>query len=81
MPHQHRITLASTGGVSGLRGKDYGEFDHFLWITMTEDGPVIANMLLDGILPKDIEQKYKRPWFAPRDPSDPQAKHEQSGGE
>lgn len=73
VPHQHRITLASTGGVSGLRGEDYGEFDHFAWITMTEDGPVIANMLLDGILPKDIEQKYKRPWFAPRDPSDPEA--------
>jgi hypothetical protein len=73
VPHQHRITLASTGGVSGLRGEDYGEFDHFAWITMTEDGPVIANMLLDGVLPKDIEQKYKRPWWAPRDPSDPEA--------
>jgi len=73
VPHQHRITLASTGGVSGLRGEDYGEFDHFLWITMTQDGPVIANLLLDGILPKDIAQKYRRPWFAPRDPADPEA--------
>ena len=73
-PHQHRITLASTGGVSNLRGTDYGSFDHFVWITMTEEGPVIANLLLDGVLPMDIEQKYRRPWFAPRDPADPKAK-------
>lgn len=71
VPHQHRIRLASTGGASGLRGVDYGSFDHFVWVTMTDKGPVIANVLLDGILPKDIELKYRRPWFAPRDPSDP----------
>lgn len=75
VPHQHRITLASTGGVSGLRGVDYGSFDHFLWVTMTDDGPVIANLLLDGILPADHEQKYRRPWFAPRDPDDPAAEN------
>ena len=73
VPHQHRITLASTGGVSGLRGVDYGEYDHFLWITMTDEGPVIANVLLDGVLPADAKQKYRRPWFAPRDQSDPAA--------
>lgn len=75
-PHQHRITLASTGGVSNLRGPDYGSFDHFAWITMTEDGPVVANLLLDGVLPVDVEQKFERPWFAPRDPSDPKAEDE-----
>lgn len=81
VPHQHRITLASTGGVSADRGVDYGEFDHFLWITMTDEGPVIANMLLDGVLPADMEQKYRRPWWAPRDPSDPQARIEKAQGE
>ena len=73
-PHTHeRIALATTGGISNLRGVDYGEFDHFVWVTMTEDGPVIANLLLDGILPKDFEQRFQRPWWAPRDPADPEA--------
>jgi hypothetical protein len=43
------IMLATTGGVSSLRGPDYGEFDHLTWITMTDNGPVIANLLLNGI--------------------------------
>lgn len=44
------ITLATTGGGSKLRGVSYGEYDHFLWVTMTDDGPIIANLLLDGVL-------------------------------
>ena len=46
--------LATTGGGSKLRGLDYGEFDHITWITMKKDGPVIANVLLSGILPEDL---------------------------
>jgi hypothetical protein len=45
--------LATTGGGSRLRGTDYGEFDHVAWITM-KDKPVIANIMLDGILPADL---------------------------
>ena len=41
--------LASTGGGSDLRGPAYGEFDQVAWVTMTNQGPVIANLLLDGI--------------------------------
>lgn len=48
------FTLATTGAGNQLRGIDYGEFDHFLWVTMTDDGPVIANLLLDGVLDPDI---------------------------
>jgi len=71
-PHTHeRIALATTGGVSGMRGVAYGEFDHFAWLTMTEDGPVMANVLLDGVLSKNFEQKFRRPWWAPRDAADP----------
>ncbi len=47
---QKYITLATTGGGSRLRGVDHGEFDHFLWVTMTDDGPIIANLLMDGVL-------------------------------
>ncbi len=48
------ITLATTGGGSGLRGSAFGEFDHVAWITMRDDGPRIANVLLDGIYDEDV---------------------------
>ena len=46
--------LATTGGASKLRGVPHGEFDHLVWATMTKDGPVLANLLLDGILPENL---------------------------
>ncbi|MEO2047855.1 MAG: metallophosphoesterase [Pirellulales bacterium] len=47
-------SLATTGGGSQLRGTLYGEFDHVVWLTMENDGPHVANLLLDGILPADV---------------------------
>lgn len=47
--HRKYFTLATTGGGSSLRGGIYGEFDHVAWITMTADGPRLANLMLDGI--------------------------------
>lgn len=41
--------LATTGGGSDLSGLANGRFDHIVWVTMKNDGPVIANLLLDGI--------------------------------
>ena len=41
--------LATTGGGSSLRGVEYGEFDQIAWLTMKPDGPVLANILLDGV--------------------------------
>jgi predicted phosphodiesterase len=49
------FVLATMGGGSQLRGKKYGEFDHFLWVTMKDDGPVYANVFLDGVEEKDIQ--------------------------
>ncbi len=46
--------LATTGGVSQLRGNAYGEFDHFMWLTMEKDGPHVANLTLDGVLPGNV---------------------------
>jgi hypothetical protein len=46
--------LATTGGVSKLRGPNFGEFDHMVWVTMTEDGPIIANLLLEGIWDENV---------------------------
>jgi hypothetical protein len=46
--------LATTGGVSKMRGLRYGEFDRIAWVTMKNEGPVIANILLDGIYPENM---------------------------
>jgi hypothetical protein len=69
----HYYSLATTGGDSRMRGVEYGEFDHLVWVTMKKDGPVIANILLDGILKEDlspfasdeegVKQYYRRPTF------------------
>ena len=60
--HQKRnnsdyITLATTGGGSALKGPIFGQFDHVLWVTMTDDGPVMANLLLEGIFDKDFTKE------------------------
>lgn len=41
--------LATTGGNSPLSGVIDGYFDHVLWVTMTDRGPRIANLMLNGI--------------------------------
>jgi len=46
--------LATTGGGSSLRGIDYGEFDQIGWVTMKKSGPVLANVMLDGIVKDDL---------------------------
>jgi hypothetical protein len=48
--------LATTGGGSTLRGVDYGEFDHIVWVTMKKTGPVLANVLLDGVYREDLSR-------------------------
>ena len=63
--HQHRYhhsvkdeknyyVLATTGGGSALLGNSFGSFDHVTWVTMSDQGPVLANLRLDGILPHDV---------------------------
>src|SRR5262249_4004521 len=65
--------LATTGGGSLMRGVEYGEFDHIVWVTMKKDGPVLANILLDGVLREDlatipseeegVAEYYRRPTY------------------
>ncbi|MBN1844763.1 MAG: metallophosphoesterase [Sedimentisphaerales bacterium] len=51
------IRLATTGGSNDLAGVSsqrdqairIGKFDHLLWVTMTGQGPRIANLMLDGL--------------------------------
>lgn len=47
-------SLATTGGGSALRGVPYGEFDQIAWLTMEQDGPRVANLLLNGIQPANV---------------------------
>ncbi len=54
------ITLATTGGGSQMRGPVYGEFDHIAWISMTDNGPRIANLLLDGIHDENVSTAATR---------------------
>lgn len=47
--------LATTGGAGKGQarkpaGIDKCQFDHIAWVTMTDDGPALANLLLEGIL-------------------------------
>jgi len=42
------IDMGTTGGVWLRDGP--GRFDHVIWVTMTETGPVFANLKLNGIL-------------------------------
>lgn len=54
--------LATTGAKSNLTGGPlHGRFDHIMSVTMTENGPRIANLMLDGIYgdnpPEEAKQK------------------------
>lgn len=57
---RNHFTLATTGGTSGLRGPSFGEFDHVAWITMSDDGPIMANLMLDGIQDENIRTEDLR---------------------
>jgi predicted phosphodiesterase len=46
--------LATTGGSSLMRGMEQAEFDHVVWVTMKQDGPVLANLMLDSIQTEDL---------------------------
>lgn len=48
------FVLATTGGGSRLRGPMFGEFDHVVWVTMTDNGPILANLMLDGIWDENV---------------------------
>lgn len=51
--HNYYI-LGTTGGGSSLTGHRFGRFDHITWLTVTEDGPVFANLELKNIHPHDV---------------------------
>ncbi|MEL6653082.1 MAG: metallophosphoesterase, partial [Bacteroidota bacterium] len=62
--------LATTGGGSALRGPRFGEFDHVVWVTMTDEGPILANLMLDGIWDEDVNTEsyyqFAQPLMSPQ---------------
>jgi len=54
------ITLATTGGGSPLRGNAWGEFDQVGLVKMTSDGPMLTNLVLDGILDDSVSTAESR---------------------
>jgi len=84
--HWHRYTyyqrqgmkyfvLATTGGVSDLRGPSCGEFDHIMWVSMTDSEPKFINLELSGMLPEDVCTEVQRKFgesikFVPASSSD-----------
>jgi hypothetical protein len=55
--------LATTGGGSKLRGVEYGEFDQVGWVTMKDNAPVIANVLLEGVQANDVRTERDLPRY------------------
>ncbi|NLF31899.1 MAG: hypothetical protein GX591_13550, partial [Planctomycetes bacterium] len=48
------IRLGTCGGASAMDGPAYGHADHFMWVTMTPEGPRIANILIDGVYDENM---------------------------
>ena len=57
---QNYYILATTGGGSRLLGPRFGQYDHVTWITMTDDGPEMINLQLEGLLDHDISNDETR---------------------
>ena len=45
------ITMGMTGGIAPAHATT-ANMDHMVWVTMTEKGPVVSNLLLNGVLDK-----------------------------
>lgn len=61
------VRLATTGGAWLASDGKPDEVDHVTWVTMTDDGPVIANIGLDGIFDKTGERTPLRPPLSKQD--------------
>jgi hypothetical protein len=48
------IMLSTAGGISELRGTDFGEFDEIAMVTMSEEGPILANLLYQSIWDENV---------------------------
>ena len=52
--NRNHYVMGTTGGSSPFRGPSTGEMDHLVWVTMTDQGPRMAILQLDGIYGENI---------------------------
>ena len=70
--HYHRFTkfkrndqnyyvLSGTGGSfqENIPVEEKGGMDHFAWVTMTDDGPIVANITLPGVYDDEVMTEEK----------------------
>jgi len=56
----------STERAEKPAGVEYCNFDHIMWITMTKEGPLVTNILLDGIFndePCKATENQSKTWY------------------
>jgi hypothetical protein len=46
--------LSTAGGISQLRGPNFGEFDQLALVSLTDDGPILSNLMLQGIWDENV---------------------------
>jgi len=51
---RNHYILATTGGLSELKGPEYGQIDLITWVTLTESGPIIANISPDCVFDDNL---------------------------
>jgi len=56
--------LSTAGGISQMRGPLAGEFDHLMWVTMRDDGPRVANLMIEGVWSDDIAAEARERMMA-----------------
>ncbi len=56
----HYVVLGTMGARSRRRGAPFGKFDHFMWVTLTDDGPIMANLALDGVYDSHVMTRQRR---------------------
>jgi uncharacterized surface protein with fasciclin (FAS1) repeats len=63
--NRNHYVLSSTGAGGGstklpieqrLAPENKGRFYHIMWVTMTDQGPVVANLMLDAILDDEAKK-------------------------
>jgi predicted phosphodiesterase len=67
------ITMGMTGGMPPAHAST-GNMDHVAWVTMTDKGPIISNLLLNGILDKRGADSVLQDFLVYRPPGSKEAK-------
>jgi len=52
---RYYVLAATGGGIPYVHGPEInGQFDHIMWVTMKDEGPICMNILLDGMVEDDV---------------------------